>query len=433
MEMEFYNRLPKYMWDLVIFPRLGLKDLIRLGAVSHSWRSIAAEVQRYLHPLPWLMISRDVDTKIGTFYSLSESKIYNLKLPELEWESYCCGSSQGFFIVANWKNNFIFNPFSQTRIDLPRQYVSPKHEYESLNNIRFYFKKAIILSTFDTSNVVPQRVVVSGLSAELDVIEMCTSQDPEWAIFGVDKEERIDFEGREEIIYLDSSSDDDDDEEEEDTRPAEPIVKEDEWLFSDILFYKGMLYGLTQANGLVRFEFTNDLKQPLALTVLNVHPMSRPTDAGFKGIYSYLVESRGELLMVYRYGNPLCRDSKGLHITEKFLVYKLDQSSDPLQWVQLQSLGDQMLFLGRSSSMSFSAASIPGFKGNCIYFTDDAWPYFFHGVGSRYCNSDNGIFYLDDGHIESFFKTDDSYSFNLSPVWVAPNWISRGKSDIKQL
>ncbi|PIA63464.1 hypothetical protein AQUCO_00201067v1 [Aquilegia coerulea] len=155
---------------------------------------------------------------------------------------------------------------------------------------------------------------------------MCRSQDPEWAIFGVDKEECVDYEGGHgEVMYLNS-----DDEEEEDISAAVPVMKDNEWQFSDILFYKGMLHGLTQANGLVRFDLTNDLKQPLAHTVLNVQPMCRPTAASYRVIYSYLVESCGELLMVYRYGNSF---------TEKFLVYKLDQSSEPFQWVQLHSLG----------------------------------------------------------------------------------------------
>ncbi|PIA63466.1 hypothetical protein AQUCO_00201069v1 [Aquilegia coerulea] len=375
------------------------------------------------------MISRDADTKVGTFYSMSEAKIYNLKLPDLAVASFCCGTSQGFLIIANWMNNFIFNPFSQTRIDIPKQYVPPEHEYDVGSYVRFYLKKAIILPTTDI-NTVSQCVVVSGLSSDLGVIEMCKSQDPEWAIFGVDKEESLD--GKEEVILLDSSSDDDE-EEDKQIRIVDPIKKDDEWLFSDILFYKGMLYGLTRANGLVKFELTHDLKQPLAHTVLNVHPMSRPTDARFKGVFSYLVESCGELLMVYRYGNPLFYETKSLHVTEKFSVYKLDQSTEPFQWIQLQSLGDQMLFVGRSSSMSFSATGIPGFNGNCIYFTDDVWPYFFNGDVVRYRNSDNGVFYLDDEHIESFFKTDDTYSFNLAPVWVTPNWICNGKSDIIQI
>ncbi|PIA62854.1 hypothetical protein AQUCO_00200698v1 [Aquilegia coerulea] len=424
--MEFYDRIPKYMWDLVIFPRLSLKDLIRLGALCHSWRSIAAEIQRYLHPLPWLMISRDVDKQIGTFYSLSEAKTYNLKLPDLVLESYCCGTSQGFLIIANWKNNFIFNPFSQTRIDIPRQYVPPEYESDVLAQIRFYLKKAIILPTPDI-NTVSQCVVVSGLSSDLAIIEICRSQDPEWAIFGVDKKERVDYEsGKELVFYLDSSSDDD--EEEEIIIGLEPIRKDDEWSFSDILFYKGMLHGLTQANGLVRFELPHDdLKQPLDYTVLNVRPMSKPTDTRFKDVSSYLVDSCGELLMVYRYSNP-CNDAKNIrNVTKKFVVYKLDQSSKPFQWVQLQSLGDQILFLGRSSSMSISAAGVPGFKGNCIYFTDDIWPYFFNGFEPIYRNSDNGVFYLDDGRIESFFNSDESYSFNLAPVWLTPNWISSGK------
>ncbi|PIA63481.1 hypothetical protein AQUCO_00201078v1 [Aquilegia coerulea] len=189
-----------------------------------------------------------------------------------------------------------------------------------------------------------------------------------------------------------------------------------------------MLFGLTFSDKLLSFDFS-DLSKPLPCVVFNLDTVTLNVPDDELLCKGYLVESCGELLMVYRITNYIDIDDWICTFsTIKFLVYRLesiDQSNDLLQWVQLESLGDRILFLGRNASLSISATGIPGVKGNCIYFTADRWDYFYscEGINSKACCSDNGIFYMDDGRIEPFFIDNDSQSIKCQPFWIMPHSI----------
>ncbi|KAF9626048.1 hypothetical protein IFM89_030716 [Coptis chinensis] len=83
--------------------------------------------------------------------------------------------------------------------------------------------------------------VVAALCNRVSIIEMCRPHDPEWSVFGTDKKED------EEYVPWEYLSD-----EEDQVIVQYVTVKElgDDELFSDILFYKRMLYGSTRMNGL---------------------------------------------------------------------------------------------------------------------------------------------------------------------------------------
>ncbi|KAK7830834.1 hypothetical protein CFP56_027890 [Quercus suber] len=50
----------------------------------------------------------------------------------------------------------------------------------------------------------------------------------------------------------------------------------------------------------------------------------------------------------------------------------------------VDNLGDQVLFVGDSSSMSSSPSSFNGCKANCVYFTDDYKKGFIGGASTLY-------------------------------------------------
>ncbi|PIA62244.1 hypothetical protein AQUCO_00200313v1 [Aquilegia coerulea] len=269
-----------------------------------------------------------------------------------------------------------------------------------MSDHRCYFTKATLCCT-NSLNISAQQYAIAALGSNPQVIEICRPHDSQWLVFGADKDQESDFYEHEEAILRGEHR---------------------EWLFNDLLFYKGMLYGLTRELRLVTFELW-DSSKPLAYRVLNMLPLHIPhipyEDAD--EIASYLVESCGELLMVFRLRLYTDNGYEDEFRTIQLLVFKLDQSNDLLQWVQVQSLGDQMLFLGTNYCLSVSATGTPGFKGNCIYFTDDGWPYFWAGNNSQASCLDNGIFYLDDGRIETFYDPDDSCQIKSQPIWVTPN------------
>ncbi|PIA51685.1 hypothetical protein AQUCO_01100507v1 [Aquilegia coerulea] len=92
-------------------------------------------------------------------------------------------------------------------------------------------------------------------------------------------------------------------------------------------------------------------------------------------INSYIMESDGEILSVF----------VGLKCHEPITVYKLDQSM--MKWVKLESLGDKVLFLSHTTSMSVSA----GLKGieNRIYL-------------SRFKGKENLFYSLSSGNYHCF-------------------------------
>ncbi|KAF9624208.1 hypothetical protein IFM89_008146 [Coptis chinensis] len=191
------------------------------------------------------------------------------------------------------------------------------------------------------------------------------------------------------------------------------------WSFADIIFYEGMLYGLSKMYTLVRFNLENQ-KPLVAHKMRNMIPTFSLTPNRCTNPRSYLVESCGELLVVYRIRHCFMDMNTLKFVTTKFLVFKLDKYGDAPNWVEVDNLGDQMIFLGRKSAISISAKGVPGFRGNCIYFTDDGFE-FFRRSNCRLTCLDNGVFYLEDGHIDSFFPLDSSHSFESQPVWISPN------------
>ncbi|KAH7847371.1 hypothetical protein Vadar_025364 [Vaccinium darrowii] len=92
--------------------------------------------------------------------------------------------------------------------------------------------------------------------------------------------------------------------------------------------------------------------------------LARPRMEG--GVSRYLVESRGEVLLVCRVFDQRTSGTK------KFIIYKLDVCE--MAWKEVENLGDRVLFLGKCFSRSFSALDLGIQKANCIYFTNDWRP-----------------------------------------------------------
>ncbi|KAF9596084.1 hypothetical protein IFM89_007137 [Coptis chinensis] len=96
------------------------------------------------------------------------------------------------------------------------------------------------------------------------------------------------------------------------------------------------------------------------------HQVAMPEKPTWQPVGRYLVESRGEVLLICRLLQP--SDGK-FRVTHSFQVFKLDLCQ--MVWVKLKSWGDLLIFIGKSDTISFLAKELGADIGNHIYFLND--------------------------------------------------------------
>ncbi|XP_077226321.1 F-box protein SKIP23-like [Tasmannia lanceolata] len=140
-----------------------------------------------------------------------------------------------------------------------------------------------------------------------------------------------------------------------------------EWVhYYDVTFFKDKLYGITNSKSVVTCDFaSNDFPKFSVIT---------HTQENDGADQRYLVESSRRLLKVLRFmdWDPIDNENLGWpNRTEGFEDFELDEERG--KWIEINSLGDHILFLGFSSSFSLSAREFPRCKGNCILLHRRLW------------------------------------------------------------
>eukprot|EP00268_Persea_americana_P028129 TRINITY_DN27365_c0_g1_i2.p1 TRINITY_DN27365_c0_g1~~TRINITY_DN27365_c0_g1_i2.p1 ORF type:complete len:355 (+),score=17.43 TRINITY_DN27365_c0_g1_i2:89-1153(+) len=123
---------------------------------------------------------------------------------------------------------------------------------------------------------------------------------------------------------------------------------------------------------------------------------------------SHLVESGGEVLLVVK------RYELGATLPHSFMVFRLDPST--LLWIEMNEIGNRVLFLGRSCSSSFTS-TVMRCRENLIYFTE---PFYDHTTW--------WVFNMEDGSIESSSSPYNSILIGEcvsgnDPLWITPNFV----------
>ncbi|KAA8521045.1 hypothetical protein F0562_011802 [Nyssa sinensis] len=376
--------LPTEIRELII-QKLDIADYHCFGAVCKSWRSIAIAAKQNqnfcLQQLPWLLLfSNNFQDGHHGFFSLSHGKVFKLKLPEVHGVQ-CCGSSWGWLIMTNHSGeNFLLNPFSRSRIQLPSETKLPNFThctYTQKGLCTVYIGKAMLMSPpaipLTASNrsdieLANNDCVIAAIY-NYSFLVFCRPGDQAWTYF--------------ENSQLSVA-------------------------YRDIIFYNDHLYVVTDGYDLILIELGRHPKG----TKLNM-PCPEGYDPLFpKDVFIYLVESCGELLMVVRHWNFSLEQSSLSPITTMFEVFKLDPSGP--RWIKVDSLGDQMLFVGTSNGISLSARHFSGFMGNCIYFTHESFAKLFVNASDLQTLRDFSVFSLEDGTIKSFFPIDSNSSLSTS-------------------
>jgi hypothetical protein len=138
-------------------------------------------------------------------------------------------------------------------------------------------------------------------------------------------------------------------------------VDHDYFCFTDVIFYKGLVYAVGRWNNIISLDICNS--KDCEKVIPNV-VSSRGSDTRYAH-RAYLVKSlEGDLWLVRKaIGFPDDDDDEDSHISSSgaigFEVYKLEldlQTGKLIQMLRLDSLGDNVLFMGDSDYVSMSAS-----------------------------------------------------------------------------
>ncbi|XP_077215526.1 putative F-box protein At4g22165 [Tasmannia lanceolata] len=310
------------------------------------------------HQLPLFMLPDKDCSESCKFFNLSDNKLYNIQIPEFHGK-WCCGSSKGWLLTVD--NNFniqLLNPFSRTQIQLPSfdkfEYPQVIYEPEIRRGSRYVRKTFLSADPISTSDYIVATFVTAALR-----FSFYKSGDEGWTT----------------------------------------LLNTTWGPFRDAIYYEGNFYCITNWGYVVVCDFTSN-------GLPKFREVSSPIEGG--GDVEYIMESSGELLKVFRhYEIP---SNLNIIRTSCFEVFQLDKKTG--NWTEVESLGDQALFVGLNCSASLSARDFPHLKGNCIYFTDDFNDGYEQGI-------DNGIYNLDDDSIKPFYPNSSSWITN--PIWLLPN------------
>lgn len=183
--------------------------------------------------------------------------------------------------------------------------------------------------------------------------------------------------------------------------------------FDDVIYYKGRFYAIDYKGRIVVIDADS----------LKATELASPVH-GSRGTHKHFVESFGELFLVDKYLDDelqiFCNDYSDIvadvpDYPVHFEVFKFIEEEQKWDWVS--DIGDRVLFVGGDRTFSLSSTDFPGFKGNCVYFTQDC-----------FCEEDDdrpgfdaGIFDLEEriaGPLSAF----PGYSkiFWPPPAWLRP-------------
>ncbi|TKW30168.2 hypothetical protein SEVIR_2G018900v4 [Setaria viridis] len=360
--------LPELPEDVLmsIFATLEIPDLLRAGSVCSSWRSAYTclrNLGKYKQSqTPCLLYtSQSAGENVACLFSLAENRTYKITLPEPPIRSrLLMGSSNGWLITADERSDVhLVNPITGEQIALPSvitiEHVKPifddgsgtidKYElshHTAPNILRKYvnFNKAFVFPDPSTGSYIV--VLIHRPNFQLSFIR---AGDDKWT-----------------------------------------------WLphgagYSDCVYMDGLLYALKSSGEIHAFDLTS--------STVTMRVVIGSTRLGICDIMYIIQAPWGDLLQVWRtVGKPymftwhdddpegededddVIEEYEDEDDTEKWdvrtlrvKVYKVDVEAKGL--VEINSLPNHVLFLGRNNSLCLSADGYPKLKSNHAYFTDD--------------------------------------------------------------
>lgn len=386
-----WSGLPDEIWSAIGILFDNRIDVLRFRSVCRSWRSLIPPFN-YSSPPLRLRFPLPFSSKADAF--VSENTVYRIDPPHEDQDSSSSSFGKGWLVKVEE-----FEPGKMRLLDLLSSHrirdftcTCPK-VFSSLEFRMAELSKAYALR------------YVCGFSSISGINKVILSPNSgsgskgleDSAIFVIYDQGKLGFakNGAEDFTLIDNRILD----------------------YNDIIVYKGQPYVVDRWGTVFWIDSS-----------LNVIQFS-PQMFGF-GSRKHLVESCGELYVVDRYldrnenmhdhdennnydrnFNAFLRHPRRRRRydycqakTLDFKVHKLDEEWG--RWVEVKSLGDQAFVLGSDCCFSVSAREFAGFKGNCIYFTEQLdLDFALRGLG----NLDGCVFDLEDHTIKKLACCPGSY------------------------
>lgn len=361
MELADWGNLEELPLNLIFNKLVELIDHISFSMVCKHWYSIAKfhyqNFQTKNNALP-VLFQRFL-------YGISPETIYPFKVP-ISFNKRLCGSSQGW--IASWDSDYgivtLVNPFKiGVSISLPSIYKIPNITIWT----RYSNVHKVILSSNPTDR--PHDYVVAAIYGRNNILIFTKAGQKFW------------------------------------TSPNIALG------FTDIIFYKDLVYALGLENNIMSFNICSS-KDSFHHTNFVPYVVSSPgVDFARQTYFAKSLE--GDLWLVKKLSNS----------TTKFIVYKLElnlQSSRFVPLIKLDSLGDNILFVGNSSdSVSMSVSCFANYlQKDSIFYAND------HSKkGMDPCPSvefDMEIYNVKDGSSTQHCRSQLCFTRMSPSLWILP-------------
>lgn len=430
-EDDCWKDLSIELLELIVQRLESLKDVVKFAVVCKSWKSAASVLEKDKTWLPskhhpWLLLAEETgfdlsavkaSTTFDTFdkvrskalyhidesktksirglFSLAKQKVYNLDLPEAT-NKYIVGTSNGWLVT--YGRDFVINllhPLSRQQIQLPRIRRFYPPDYDLYKQAYYMHVKKLVMSSEVTTKTALQHQDTSPTMMAIYTV---------YAILGFAK---LGDESWTDILYLDF----------------------DAYDFHDIIYHREKFYAIN-IHGTVYMVDPDDNNvddnRDMSKITTRFPIMKDGYGDSYDGFTYYLIESssRSHIWVVLRLrkGNFFEKDPIILgdfwFYTSDFKIFKLeahyhDDVIPPYTsytWSEeVKNLGNEALFLGRSSSISVASSEF--IQPNSIYFTDDS--ILISNVGGGH---DMGIYNVETGKIQPHFQETSVHPFS-PPLW----------------
>ncbi|CAO2146600.1 unnamed protein product [Urochloa humidicola] len=382
-----WSALPPELLDLILRRLSSHADRVRFASVCHQWRRTAAEYSRYTLPplLPWLLQFDGITCP--QLRSFPDGKLHSFIFSqELDYTQTCIGSFGSWLLFKYpWPrcHNTLWNLLTGATVQLPEHCNEP----ECLSP----YELRPTGTTFTCANarkvIVCSPDLIAGIVSyyrNQDLVMCCRPGMSSWSTG---------------LLYDYSYR-----------------------RYQDMAYYEGRIYAVSTSGDLFVHEVTEDIDHTVEPRVCRLERLIKGNNNTFDGppIFDdiYLVIScTGKLLMVHRPMYP--QDNHGSESSTKiFRIFEADFVKS--RWLEVESLGDQVLFVGTNCSRAIRASDHGNhLQGSTIYFLREHAPTgdrFFKTISPHTC----GLYDMCSNTICPISLGDKHVSAILKAAWFFP-------------